>query len=110
MSTQLERVEAALQYAGAAGITAYDFSGPSVIDGGNRIMRVAARILELKAQGRKIEKAGRRDGHDVYVLRQDVGVGLVSSNRSWESGEADTGTLFQLPAPQPAGAYDWDAA
>lgn len=68
--TQGERVLRELRRQAGRGVTAWDFCGPSVIDGGPRIMRVGARILELKRAGHAIVKAGRRDGHDVYVLRE----------------------------------------
>ena len=69
-ATQCERVHAALEAAGARGITSYDFATRPP-DGGHRIMRVAARILDLKNRhGVKIGSAGRRDGHKVYVLAE----------------------------------------
>ena len=56
MSAQRDRVLRALQTAGSAGITAADFSGLNgTPDQGPPIMRVAARIMELREAGHRIE-------------------------------------------------------
>lgn len=69
--TQTERILSALRTAGPRGITQSMFTPPeggTVIDGGGRITRVAARVLELRAEGYVIVKGARRDGFDTYVL------------------------------------------
>jgi hypothetical protein len=66
--TQTARVLAALRSRGAHGITAADFAAGRVIDGQKPIMRVAARILELRQAGHRIEVIGERDG-GCYVYR-----------------------------------------
>lgn len=71
MSTQTDRVLAALRKAGSRGITASDFTpaeGNHVIDGGGRITRVAARVRDLRDEGYTIVKGPRRAGFDTYVL------------------------------------------
>lgn len=67
--TQRERVLRALRCAGERGITARDLYAVPV-DGGPRISRVAARILELRDAGFDIDASGERDGHAVYVLHE----------------------------------------
>lgn len=66
--TQTDRVLAALSRAGARGITAVDFIRFPTIDGGPPILRVAARIKELRDQGFEIETDGERDSCAVYKL------------------------------------------
>lgn len=66
--TQVDRVLAALSRAGARGITAVDFAAPNVCDGGKPIMRVAARVKELRDAGFQIETDGERDSCAIYRL------------------------------------------
>ena len=71
MSTQTQRVLAALRHAGTRGITQSDFAPPeggTVIDGGGRITRVAARIRDLRDLGHGITTGPDRDGFTTYVL------------------------------------------
>jgi len=107
--TQTERVLAALKAVGPRGITAYDFA-VAPPDGGRRIMRLGARILELKEASHRIETAGRRDGHVVYVLSgvevAPATVGLPSGGVG--GGDLSTGRLFDPPPPAPA--EHWEAA
>lgn len=71
--TQTTRVLAALRSRGANGITAADFAAGRVVDGQKPIMRVAARILELRRQGHQIDVVGERDGGcSVYRLMRDT--------------------------------------
>lgn len=71
--SQTARVLAALRHRGAEGITAADFAAGRVIDGQKPIMRVAARILELRQQGHRIDVVGDRDGGcAVYRLMRDT--------------------------------------
>jgi len=109
--TQAERVLAALKAVGARGITAYDFA-VAPPDGGRRIMRLGARILELKEASHRIETAGRRDGHVVYVLSgvevAPAPVGLPLPGSGEGGGDLSPGQLFDTPAPPPA--EHWEAA
>lgn len=113
---QRDRVLRGFINAGPRGVTGYDWSGPRVLDGGDRIMRFAARLYELKADGYRFRKADfRRDGHDVFVLTGTVE--LASSKAATPSGHACPASaapavpspLFVLPH-QPLGAYDEVAA
>lgn len=69
--SQTDRVLAALRQAGARGITQSDFAPPeggTVLDGGGRITRLAARIRDLRDEGHGIVDAPARDGFKTYVL------------------------------------------
>lgn len=67
--SQRDRVLKALERAGEHGITQVDFLAPGVIDGGDPITRLAARVHELINQdGHSIVKDGQRNACDVYKL------------------------------------------
>ena len=68
--TQQERVLAALEAAGPAGICQADFLFPSVIDGHAPIQRVAPRIEELRGIGHRIDTLRDPNGCARYVLTQ----------------------------------------
>src|SRR5690349_5057933 len=72
MAGQKQRVLAALRSRGALGVTAVDFASGRVCDGGKPIMRVAARVLELRQDGHEIVIDGERDSCAVYRLLQDA--------------------------------------
>jgi len=110
--TQTERVLAALKAVGPRGVTGYDFSGPVVIDGGHRVMRVAARVLELRERGYRIVPAGMRDGHRIYRLESGVEVapapvGLPLPGSGVGGGDLSPGQLFDTPPPA---TEHWEAA
>jgi hypothetical protein len=65
---QRERVLRALRSAGDHGITQVDFLVPGTVDGGRPIVRLPARIDELRGGGHHIEHAGRRNRCVVYIL------------------------------------------
>lgn len=65
MPSQTDRIAAALK-AHPNGITQADWTGPHTIDNGPPILRLAARILDLKAKGFPIVDAGERQGCKVY--------------------------------------------
>ena len=71
--TQKERILNALRSAGARGISPVDFLAPDVCDGGKPILRVAARILDLKNEGHSID-CQTEAGVAVYVLRSEAPV------------------------------------
>jgi hypothetical protein len=56
-------------------VTAADWSGPRTPDGGPPILRLAARVLELRGQGFPIVNVGKRDKCAVYVLPRPTGPG-----------------------------------
>lgn len=65
-----ERVLAALRKYPLQGITRKDFEDAPILDGGAPILRVAARIDDLKKAGHNIVRDGKRDGVAVYKLRE----------------------------------------
>lgn len=107
--TQAQRVLLALRRAGDRGITAHDFYATPV-DNGPRISRVAARVLDLRAQGHVIVPAGERDGHRVYVLVGAAGVapreakGAADCEQAGSAPVDSAGALSVRPAasPQPS--------
>lgn len=80
--TQAERVLRALRRAGERGLTAVDFGLPHVVDGGEPVTRLAARVLELREQGHTIVKAGRRNKCAVYKLVEQPAVSSASATHS----------------------------
>jgi hypothetical protein len=79
--TQKQRILAQLQAAGGRGVSPVDFLAPDVCDGGSPILRVAARILDLKNEGHSID-CQTEAGVAVYVLRASAPVVTHSpSNR-----------------------------
>ena len=66
--TQKQRILAQLRAAGGRGVSPTDFLAPDVCDGGKPILRVAARILDLKNEGHSID-CQTEAGTAVYVLR-----------------------------------------
>jgi hypothetical protein len=71
--TQVKRVRMALERAGKRGVTPVDFMGPIVIDGGPPILRLAARILDLRNDGLAIEASTDPNGVARYVLVSEPG-------------------------------------
>lgn len=53
-------------------VSPIDFQLPAVVDGGKPILRVAARILELRNDGYQIDVVATRNECAVYRLRQLV--------------------------------------
>jgi hypothetical protein len=71
--TQADRLLTALTRAGAKGITSVDFIRYPTIDGGPPILRIAARVKDLRNEGFNIITEGERDGVAVYKLEQHSG-------------------------------------
>lgn len=102
--SQTERVLNALRKAGPRGITAVDFALPDVIDGGPPIMRVAARVMDLRRQGHTIIASGRRQKCQAYEL-------VVPAPPADLAYAAASATAFDVPArPGPRCAIfdDWE--
>lgn len=102
--SQTERVLDALRKAGPRGITAVDFALPDVIDGGPPIMRVAARVMDLRRQGHTIIASGRRQKCQAYEL-------VVPAPPADLAYAAAAETAFEAPArPGPRCAIfdDWE--
>jgi hypothetical protein len=115
--TQNARVLAALWKAGPAGVTTADFLAPAVIDGGKPIVRLPARVNDLREAGHVIV-THREPNHTArYVLvrdAEDVASALRSATtqrprQDAEAGRADL-TLWDVPPQATARtAYDpWD--
>lgn len=103
-ASQTDRVLNALRKAGSRGITAVDFQLPDVIDGGPPIMRVAARVMDLRRQGHTIISAGTRQKCRRYEL---VAVPAPADLAYQAAAE----TAFEAPArPVPRCAIydDWE--
>ena len=107
MKTQTQRVLAALKAEGSRGITAVDFAAPHVWDDGPPIMRVAARINELRLEGHNIVDGGTRDGVKVYRL-----VSAPAAPAAEQPPAEGTDALFDAPkwTPPPRIAVYDDAA
>lgn len=109
LQIQCDRLLAELRRNPLRGVTGYDFSGPVVVDGGDRIMRVAARILDLKKAGYRFrDDAGKRDGHKIYMLEESVVGDGPEIGRRPVSHQG----LFAVEPLRtlPLGAYDEDQA
>jgi hypothetical protein len=110
--TQSDRVLAALSRAGARGITSVDFIRHPTVDGGPPILRVAARIRDLRDQGIEIETDGERDGVAVYKLRT-VSSTAPGGDRVVEpapSAEPSDGRLFDADVDTSHNSAHWKAA
>ena len=104
--TQRERVlKAARSF---RGITQVDFLLPNVVDGGEPITRLAARINELDSEGYGFECLGRRDRCKIWRLVSEPDSGGGSSRAP---AEACRGGIKQpLPAPSTKPASTLEAA
>lgn len=85
--TQRSRVLAALR-AHPAGVNETAFAAPRVLDGGSPILRVAARIFELRSEGHDIRTARERNGTATYRLRVTaVADGRIEDDRAGGHGQ-----------------------
>lgn len=64
-----DRVLALLRTRKEAGVSPIDFAAPNVVDGEKPVMRVAARILELRKDGFDITTGRAVNGTAIYRLR-----------------------------------------
>lgn len=106
--SQTTRVLDALRYRGGRGITAADFALPDVIDGGQPIMRLAARVHELRSQGYRINDGGRKGPLEIYVLAADTpSNGPAAPDLGPVPPPLDPSPrLFDPPPPVGRSAYD----
>lgn len=109
---------------GDQGFTAVDFQLPHVADGGKPILRVAARVKDLRDEGFVFHDGGTRNRCKVYILdRQSLAdatkpaptsgppVGADRPSSAEEASPGGTGALFEIgPAQQSAINDDFDAA
>lgn len=96
--TQKERILKALKAAGATGISPEDFLLPDVIDAGKPILRVAARIDDLRKEGVKIT-TDSNGTTAIYKLASPV-EGASSNERGGSPDHTE----------QPFGSADLDGA
>lgn len=111
--TQLERVIKLATVRGDDGITQVDFLSPTA-DGGPTITRLAARILDAKAQGYRFDKVGERASCHVYRLaggpEQTVSGGardlhsLAATDAS--AGQCQPYTVAAVADAEPASLFD----
>jgi len=118
--TQKQRILAQLKAAGGRGVSPTDFLAPDVCDGGKPILRVAARILDLKNEGHSID-CQTEAGTAVYVLRglapvvthsQPVTEVVALAGRRGTAGESpeEPGGLFDASVFEPEVDYYGEAA
>ena len=69
--TQTERVLAMLRVRGERGLRPEHFLAPT-IDGGRPILRVAARVLDLRRQGYEITTSAHDGPTAVYTIHEDT--------------------------------------
>jgi hypothetical protein len=100
MATQKQRVLASLRNAGGRGITQVDWLGVSP-DGGSPILRLPARISELRSDGYTIRNAGLRDSCRVYVLEGEAARGVDRPAEPAEEPSEEPAPLFEVEAPAP---------
>jgi hypothetical protein len=95
--TQRERVLTALEAHGVVGVKTTDFLLPDVIDDGSPIIRLAARVKDLRDEGYRIRSYTELNGVCRYVLVPNETVqGPVLSD------EPDTADLFDAGEYAPA--------
>lgn len=104
--TQKQRVLRALERAGRRGITAVDFASPNVCDGRDPILRLSARVDELRRDGHRIERTGeRRNRCPVFALMREAPASTLS-------GDVEPPTLVARHvgvAPPRSPLDPWDA-
>lgn len=102
MVTQCDRVLAYLEQYGY--VNTVDFMAPEVCDGGLPIIRLAARIYDLRVQGHHIDDLKEANGTVTYLWR---GVEREADG-SQDAVSVPLSTLFEHP-PTVAGATGgWD--
>lgn len=101
--TQNDRVLAALIARQDRGITPVDFAAPDVIDNGKPIMRVAARIHDLRQDGIPILEAREPNGTARYTLHPDRAGGHRTPAPA-PPAETRQGAAPPPPASPPSGA------
>lgn len=106
--TQKQRILNALRTAGGRGVSPTDFLAPNVCDGGKPILRVAARILDLKHEGHNID-CQTEAGVAVYVLRDSAPVVTHSQPNRVVVNDApvlDSGGIASGSPEEPGGLFD----
>ena len=98
--TQKERILRMLNQRGGLGVTPVDFQGPDVIDGGKPILRLAARVGDLRDDGYVI-RTFKKGQVAKYVL---VPQGFVMATPSTGDPEVvvTAGSGTEWPSESPA--------
>lgn len=94
--SQCSRILAALENGPVSPI---DFAAPDVIDGGAPIMRVAARIQDLRDQGLEIATATAANGTAIYTITQGTDQGSSTAAESASSSVASPNRAALVSAP-----------
>ena len=79
--TQKQRVLRMLNQRGGLGVTPVDFQGPDVIDGGKPILRLAARVGDLRDDGYVI-RTFKKGQVAKYVLVPQAGFALTTPDEA----------------------------
>jgi hypothetical protein len=106
--TQKQRILAQLRSSGGRGVNPIDFLAPDVCDGGTPILRVAARILDLKNEGHVID-CQTEAGVAVYVLRSEAPVVTHSQPSSVvviDAPVGNSGGIAGESPEEPGGLFD----
>lgn len=93
MATQTARILRALE---RGPVTPVDFGAPDVIDGGKPIMRVAARIQDLRDRGYQITTSTAPNGIAIYEMEAGHGSGRENTPQSQDNG----GSSAVVPSPR----------
>lgn len=107
--TQVERVRRALER-GPVNVT--DFAAPNVIDGGKPIMRMAARVQELRDQGYAITTRRLSNGTAQYELQlaaRATEAHTQIEERPTADGNTDDALSCPVPPPEASSTAASDA-
>lgn len=97
MAFQVDRILLALR---SGPVSPIDFAAPNVIDGGLPVMRVAARVQDLRDRGYEISTMTAANGTAVYTLTGDVDLGDAATAAEPVSSSAASPTaVAQVSAP-----------
>jgi hypothetical protein len=119
--TDKDRILRLARARGDQGFTAVDMQLPHVADGGKPILRVAARVKDLRDEGFVFHSGGTRNRCRIYILdaayrgatepAPTSGPSAPDCSSSSTAGADGTGALFEIGrAQQSAINDDWEAA
>lgn len=86
-------------------VSPVDFAAPNVCDGGKPVMRVAARVKDLRDEGYNIPPAARAEnGTAIYILVKDVDeASMITAGEPASSASSTSAGVIGAPAePQRA--------
>lgn len=96
--SQSTRVLKALRAAGPSGVDTTAFLAPSVIDGGKPVLRLAARIRDLRDQGHRITSRRLMNNTVRYFLVESCSSVPASPDVRGGSGPRDRGATEEAGA------------